>query len=484
MKSLIIDQLKQKLGNRATDSQFESSLYSRDLAPVPNLLVNPLFNTAADLVVRPIDTAEVAEILKISWDNDIPVTPRAGASTVYFDSVPIKGGIVMDLNLLKGIVALDESGMMVTVKAGTTWSELEKYLNGKGFALRSFPSSAPVASIGGWFCMMGYGIGSIKYGSLLSQVKAIELVLPNGEVKQLTSDSDIPLDYLAGSEGTLGVVTQLQVHVRKLTSMKHYLLKVKEPDLSRVVNHIQGERMVPYNIHFSDQKYNAVMNKLGFVADEFTGSCTVAVDYEGSEDDLKAADAVISEMMSGDFEVELAEEKDANQEWKEKFLALRLKRGGPSQLGGEVWLPINNLNHYLDTIKEMDKKYTLGLVSYGHVATAEHAVVMTAFFADERKTIDYVLKLSMVKKIQDIGHRYGGKPYGIGLWNTPYIGYIFDNSQLAELRARKKELDPKGIMNPGKVYRPPLLLNSFNFKVAMNILAAVSRAVGRGNRRV
>ncbi len=483
MKSIIVDQLKEKLGNRATDSRFEASLYCRDLAPVPDLLVNPLFNTAADLIVRPVDTAEVAEILKIAWDNDIPVTPRAGASTVYFDSVPINGGIVMDLNLIKGIVALDEVEMTVTVRAGTTWSELEAYLNAKGFALRSFPSSAPVASIGGWFCMMGYGIGSVKYGSLLAQVKEIEVVLPGGEVKQLTPSSDIPLDWLAGSEGTLGVVTQLQVNIRSLTSMKHYLLKVKEPDLSRVITHIHNARVLPYNVHFSDQKHNAIMNRLGFFEDEFKDSCTITVDYEGSEDELKEADAVISEVTAGDFSAELADEKDAVREWKEKFLALRLKRGGPSQLGGEVWLPVDNLNRYLNDVSKMDKKYKLGLVSYGHSATPDHIVVMTAFFADERKTIDYVIKLSMVKKIQDIGHRYGGKPYGIGLWNTPYIGYIFESSQLAELRARKKKLDLKGIMNPGKVYQPPLLLNSFNFKAAMNVLAAVSRVAGRGNRR-
>ena len=125
------------------------------------------------MVVRPADTEEVAEIMKTAFNHNIPVTPRAGASTVYFDSVPIKDGIVMDLNLIKGVVGVDEAGMTVTVKAGTTWSELDEYLNRRGLAPKSFPSSAPAASIGGWFCMMGYGIGSMKYGSLLSQVRSM-----------------------------------------------------------------------------------------------------------------------------------------------------------------------------------------------------------------------------------------------------------------------------------------------------------------------
>ena len=193
MKNEALEQIKQRFGDRATDSPFERHLYSRDMAPVPALLVNPLFNTLPDLIVRPADADEAAEILKLAFANHIAVTPRAAASTVYFNSVPIRGGIVMDLNLIKGVAGLDASAMTVTVKAGTTWLELDQYLNPLGYATKSFPSSAPAASIGGWFSMMGYGIGSLKYGSLLSQVRAVEAVLPTGEVRRLTRETKPPL---------------------------------------------------------------------------------------------------------------------------------------------------------------------------------------------------------------------------------------------------------------------------------------------------
>ena len=106
MKNEALEQIKQRFGDRATDSPFERHLYSRDMAPVPALLVNPLFNTLPDLIVRPADADEAAEILKLAFANHIPVTPRAAASTVYFNSVPIRGGIVMDLNLIKGVAGL------------------------------------------------------------------------------------------------------------------------------------------------------------------------------------------------------------------------------------------------------------------------------------------------------------------------------------------------------------------------------------------
>lgn len=86
----------------------------------------------------------------------------------------------------------------------------------------------------------------------------------------------------------------------------------------------------------------------------------------------------------------------------------------------------------------------------------------------------------MVKKIQDVGNRYGGCPYGVGLWNSPYLGRIYTPLQLKDIRNRKKKLDPRGVMNPGKLYRPPFILNPFFFYAAMEVLALTRRAFGKG----
>jgi len=81
MKNEALEQIKQRFGDRATDSPFECSFYTRDMAPVPEFLVNPLFDTLPDLIVRPADAEEAAEILRLAFANHVPVTPRAGAST-------------------------------------------------------------------------------------------------------------------------------------------------------------------------------------------------------------------------------------------------------------------------------------------------------------------------------------------------------------------------------------------------------------------
>jgi len=470
-----------KYGERATDSVFERSMYARDLAPVPAMLVNPLVKTLPDIVVRPANTEEVAEIMKTAFVNRIPVTPRAGGSTVYFDSVPVKNGILMDLNLIKGVVSVDKAAMTVTVRAGTTWSELDEYLNRNGLAPKSFPSSAPVATIGGWFCMMGYGIGSMKYGSLLSQVRSIEVVSPEGKILKLTRETKPALDWYVASEGTLGVITQLEVEVRKLNKMKHFLLQL--PDAVKMLDTMQavinGE-IVPYNMHFTDQECLKTMHAMGISPANMETGCLIGVDYEGSDEELQQAQAIIERIAGANRSVNPIPEETAELEWEEKFKAMKLKRGGPSVLGAEIWLPIINLPQYLGDVQKMARGYNLNLFSYGHVVTPEYATVMTTFYADETHTIKYIINLSLVKKIHDIGHRYWGHPYGVGLWNSPMVGRIHEPAQLSDLRKRKQSIDSKGIMNPGKVYRSPFMLNPFNYALGMNVLAGIRKIFGKG----
>lgn len=481
MSNETLQKIADKFGDRASLSEFERSFYTRDLAPVPALLVKPLFKTLPDIVVRPETTEEVAEIMKLAWQNSIPVTPRAGGSTVYFNSVPTKGGILMDLNMMKGIVGLDEQAMTVTVNTATTWSELDEYLNNRGLAIKSFPSSAPVATIGGWFCMMGYGIGSMKYGNVLSQVRSVEVVLPDGTIKKVTGETTPALDWFAASEGTLGIITQLEVEVRKLNPMKHYLLHVSDNHkMLAVMQRLIGAGVMPYNLHFTDQDCLKAMDALGFPLAGLTNGCVVGVDYEGSEQELLQARSFIENLTGVEKIANPVAEESAELEWEEKFRALRLKRGGPSVLGAEVWLPIKGLPEYLEDVEKMSRSYKVGLFSYGHVVTPEYASVMTTFYADESKTIKYIVNLSLVKKVHDIGRRYGGCPYGVGLWNSPMVGRIHQPPELSELRKRKKTMDGKGIMNPGKVYRSPFMLNPFNYSLGMDVLAGVRKVLGKG----
>jgi glycolate oxidase len=298
--------------------------------------------------------------------------------------------------------------------------------------------------------------------------------MADGSVQELNAMSSPPISWLAGSEGTLGLVTEIELKVRpRPESEWHGLAEFHDVNqMQRFVENAVVSAAVPFNLHFSDPSCNALRHRLGMASERAAKAYTVAFDADGSQAETAAAYKNYINCLQVTAAGDLGEEGE--HEWQHRFFSLLLKREGPSLLGAEIWLPISNLAAYLQDIALFENKKCLGLKSYGHVVTAKHAMVMTMFNADERDTIGYLQGLALVKKLHDIGGKHGGSPYGVGLWNTPYLNRCHTAAELVELKQRKKLLDPNNLMNPGKVYQAPLLLNPALFSLGMDFLAATT----------
>lgn len=479
MDAQTVEALKKSFGDRAATELYERRFYERDLAPVPDFLVKPVADTLPDIVIRPKTTEEVAFIVKTAAEHKVPVTTRAGGSTVYFNTVCTRKGIIIDINSMNGLLSVDSAKNTVRVGAGLSWWKLEQALNRIGLAVCSYPSSAQAATVGGWLVMMGYGLGSIKYGPVLEQVISVQVVLPDGSINELDHASNPPVSWFAASEGTLGVITEIQLKVRpKPETEWHGLAAFNEAE--QMQNFIEAAVMLhnkPFNLHFSDPGCNSLRQRLGMASLRAAAAYTVSFDFDGSKEEIDKANFDYQSCLHSAEGADLGGE--AGHEWQHRFFSLVLKREGPSLLGAEIWLPIRNLAEYLTAVSVFERKKSLGLKSYGHVVSHKYAMVMTMFNADERDTIGYLQGLALVKKLHDIGAQFGGIPYGIGLWNTPYVLRCQSPAELAELQRRKKLLDPNNIMNPGKRYEAPLFLKPALFGLGMDMLAA-STLVYRG----
>ncbi|MCM0760839.1 MULTISPECIES: FAD-binding oxidoreductase [Sporomusa] len=485
MDAQTVASVKQMFGERATDDLFERGFYERDLAPVPDFLVKPVAKTLPDIVVRPKTTEEVASIVTLAAAKQLPVTTRAGGSTVYFNTVCTRQGILVDINGMDNILAIDQASKTVRVEAGLTWWRLERALNRVGLAACSYPSSAQAATVGGWLVMMGYGLGSLPYGPVAEQVLAAQVVLPDGSVRQLSQTSEPPVAWLAASEGTLGIVTEVELKVRSQPESEwHGLAEFQNAEqMQDFIEQAAALANKPFNLHFSDPGCNSLRQRLGMADQRAALAYTVAFDADGTKAQTAAArldyERCLHQADGGDLG-----EEEAGHEWQHRFFSLVLKREGPSLLGAELWLPIKKLADYLAEVAVFETRKQLGLKSYGHIVAPGHAMVMTMFNADERDTIGYLQGLALVKKLHDIGARHGGQPYGIGLWNTPYVKRCQPPAELAALKKRKQLLDPNNIMNPGKRYEPPLLLQPALFGLGMDLLAATTMVYQgrRGNK--
>jgi FAD/FMN-containing dehydrogenase len=153
--------------------------------------------------------------------TDVPVTTAGGRSGVCGASVPIFGGVVLDVTALTGIVAIDDESLLLTVRAGTFGHDLEDELRARGYTLGHWPQSIALSTVGGWLACRGAGQYSTRYGKIEDMVVGIEVVLADGRVVRTggTPRAAIGPDItqlFVGSEGTLGVITEatLRIHPR------------------------------------------------------------------------------------------------------------------------------------------------------------------------------------------------------------------------------------------------------------------------------
>lgn len=466
-----LEALEQAFGERASRSPLERLAYSRDLAPIPDLLLVPLgVRAEPDIIVRPETHAEVVAVMRHAFRHRIPVTPRAGGSTVFFQTVPYRKGILLDINGLRGEPVLHAERESVTVAPSLRWEELDIWLRERGWAVLTYPSSAPVATIGGWVSFEGYGIGSLKYGCVHDHVVRARVVLPDGAEIDATHDSEPPLDAFLGSEGTLGIITELELKIRRAPEAElHLAIAFSDATALRkaAVDLATGDPR-PYSMHFSDSSFHRLIEVAGFHSSG--DRPMLAVDFEGSTD-LVARGRSGVEQVAKRFGGEVLGAEIGQREWDERFRALRAKRAGPTELAAEILLPLDRLDAFLRDVQRLGRAMGIEFYNYGPIVAPNALTAFAMYRSDETRLIEFILSLSITRRLQGIGIRHGGRPYGTGLWNTAYLGDQHTRSEIRAMRRRKQELDPRNLLNPGKVYKPLPLLPAFLFKSGLTALS-------------
>ena len=180
-----------------------------------------------DVVVRPESTAEVSAVLAWASASGVPVTPYGAGSGVVGGAVAVRGGVLLDLSGLSGLVALDEESGVATFRAGTLGPDVEAAVNARGWTVGHFPSSIMCSTVGGWVAARGAGQLSTRYGKAEDLVVALEAVLPSGAVWRTvaaprTAAGPDLWRLLAGAEGTLGVVTEVTFRLHPLPAERRF----------------------------------------------------------------------------------------------------------------------------------------------------------------------------------------------------------------------------------------------------------------------
>ncbi len=182
----VTSRLQQIFGDRMKVDLIERKLYSYDVGALPALIKPFVPAGVAGAVVRPMEEAEIVELVGLAKQEKLQLVPRGSSTSGYGGVLPAKGAVVVDLSGMDKVIAVDSTKKIVRVQPGVIWEQLQKQINKQGLDLRLYPTSLPASTVGGWLAQGGSGFGSYEFGEFKENVLAARVVMPSGESRNFS----------------------------------------------------------------------------------------------------------------------------------------------------------------------------------------------------------------------------------------------------------------------------------------------------------
>jgi glycolate oxidase len=462
---MITEEIKKKIRDivgpeNALDSNLERFAYSYDSSFVPLLPAN-----APDLVVLPLTTEEVSKVMAIAYENEIPVTPRGAASGRTGGSIPLKGGISLSLDRMTKILELDEKNMMVWAEAGVRTFDLYNHCAAKGLFYPPDPASWKFSTIGGNVAENAGGMRAVKYGVTTDYVMGLEVVLSDGMVLQTGGKAiknvtgyDL-VSLFTGSEGTLGIITKALLKLLPMPK-KRNTLQIMFPTLDAgcaTIHKMLQSNIVPATAEIMDKAcLGAVAKHRKMDLDPAIGS-SIVVEIDGEDDEAletqaKQIEAVARECGAIEFRIAKSQQ-ESDELWAiRRGLSAAVAGLAPNRLGEDISVPRDALPEVVRRIQAIADKYKLFIAVYGHAGDGNlhPSILCDLSNEEEAKRVHHAVE-EIFKAALAVGGTLSGE-HGIGITKRSYIALALGEAGVKTHKAVKQALDPKGILNPGKIW--------------------------------
>ena len=453
--------LRQVVGEAyCLDSEVDRFGYSYDASFVPLVPAHK-----PDLIVRPGNTEEVSRILALAFAEGIPVTARGAASGRTGGSVPLAGGISLSLDRMTRIIELDEKNMMVWTEAGVRTIDLYNACARQGLFFPPDPASWKFSTIGGNVAENAGGMRAVKYGVTKNYVMGLEVVLADGTIlqtggKAIKNVTGYDLTMLfTGSEGTLGIVTQALLRLIPMPK-KRGTLQAMFPSLEDgcdTVHRMLQADIVPAAAEIMDKIcLEAVARHRRMDLDPAIGACLV-IEIDGDDDEALAVQARRIQAVAegcGSLSFQVARNQaEADDLWAiRRGISSAIGGLAPNRLGEDISVPRDAFPEVVRRIRAISERYGLTIAVYGHAGDGNiHPSVLCDLSqpGEEARVHDAVD--AIFTAALEVGGTLSGE-HGIGITKRPYIARALGETGVRTLQAIKSALDPKGILNPGKIW--------------------------------
>ncbi|HWR06865.1 FAD-binding oxidoreductase [Sporomusa sp.] len=417
-----------------------------------------------EVLVFPGNTQAVAEILKIANNRLIPVTPRGGGTGLAGGAVPLNGGIVLDLRRMNRIVHIDPVARYMIVEPAVRTIDIQQAASQHGLLYAGDPCSSDDCVIAGNIATNAGGNRAIKYGVTGDQVYELEVVTPQGEIvilggrlkKNSTGYGLVKL--IAGSEGTLGVITRVTIRLQKLASLLPNFLAIF-PGLTTAISFVgallEDTVIDPISIELIDRQTVLDLERYRQekIFADYTGDCLIIQLEAYTQEELhKKWDRLqtLCDTHGCHSIYEIAGEKiwPARRAWGK---AIEVEH--PVGVSEDIVVPVDKIAAFVGQLEELTREFQFQFRIAGHAGDGNmHVRIIPG-------EVPVGVWPAAVKKFReklytatyDLGGRLSGE-HGIGLKRKEVLRTIIDPVELALMQAIKTAFDPNHILNPGKIF--------------------------------
>ena len=416
-----------------------------------------------DAAVWPATAEEISAILKLANKDRFPVVPRGAGTSLAGLAVPEKGGVILDLGRMNKIISVSVTDRLAIVQPGVVYADLERVLAPHGFFFPPDPASGTVATLGGNVATNAGGIKGAKYGTTKDYVLSLQVVLPDGRVmrtgsKCMKSSSGYDLTKLfVGSEGTLGVVTEITLKINPKPSLTSTAMATFEDleDAGRAVSEIMHSGILPSALEVVDQQTLIAINQnTDLNLPEVEAILIAETDGHTREETQFQLNKVIEIFKKNNASTvkQAATKEEAEALWTARKSAYAvMSRINNSLVVEDLSVPMSKVPNILKTISDLAKKYDLKIPTVGHAGDGNlHPTISyDSTNPGEVKRVEQA-SAELFEKVIELGGTLTGE-HGIGLAKAPFMHLEHDPVAMDVMRSIKKSFDPNNILNPGKM---------------------------------
>jgi glycolate oxidase len=455
LSSAIIDELRQRIGAAQVLTSKED-------------LISYAFDGTAAMIQMPgvvvfaRSAADVVAVLEIANRTGTPVVTRGSGTGLSGGSLPVPDCIVLCLVHMNRILEVDRANLTITVEPGVTTLQVADAAAAVGLFYPPDPGSMKISTIGGNVAENSGGLRGLKYGITRNYVMGLEVILPNGEVMRTGNKcvKDVAgysiKDLFIGSEGTLGVITQVLLRLIPKPAAKRTMVATFTAidTAAQTVSDIIAAQIIPCTLEFLDRVTVRCVEDYAKVGlPDCEALLLMETDGHPAQVEDEARQMVEIARKNGCLEVRIAkDDTEANALAAARRSAFSaLARVAPTTILEDATVPRSELAQMVRFVDGIAQKYKLRIGTFGHMGDGN---LHPTFLTDERNHEEMERVHAAFREIFDEAIRLGGTitgEHGVGVAKKDFLPKFAGDAQMRVMREFRKVLDPKGILNPGKM---------------------------------